>query len=161
IETTDALRINANVPLITDKTELITPEVAMEYLKANKNNRPINWARVEEYAAIMARGDWKLHSQGVVFDTNGNILTGQKRLWAVVKAKVGVYMRVSRGTPPEAARLLDRGTPQTARDLATRETGRKHSPTEVSIMRAYAAMQGNTRPDTDQIANLIEQHAAA
>lgn len=159
IATGDALRVGASVPLITDTTELITPTSAQELLKRNTKNRPINWKRVEEYAAVMARGEWELHAQGIVLDADGNILTGQQRLWAVVYSQVNVYMRVSRGNPPSTARLLDRGVPQSSRDLASRETGRKHSPTEVSIARGYCALMGNLRPSTDLLAETVAMSA--
>ena len=127
LESKDAMRINGEIPLIVDTTELITPAIAQEMLKHNKTNRPINWRKVEEYADLMAHDQWKLHSQGIIFDPDGNILTGQKRLWAVVYSGKDVLMRVSRGCPADTVRILDRGTPQTARDMASRETKRKHT----------------------------------
>lgn len=160
METKDALRVNAPVPLIVDTTELITPETAREMLKKNTRNRPINWKKVEEYAAIMKAGKWELHAQGIVMDTEGNILTGQKRLWAVVYAGINVYFRVSRGNPASAATLLDRGTPQTARDLASRNTERKHSPTESSIARAIAVLTGVTKPSVDDLADIMTNYSA-
>jgi hypothetical protein len=159
LETNDAIRVNAPVPLIVDKTVLITPEMAREMLKKNQRNRPINWKKVEEYADIMKAGKWVLHAQGIVLDAHGNILTGQKRLWAVVYSDVSVYFRVSTGNPESSARLLDRGTPQTARDLASRDTERKHSPTESSIARAIAASIGQSRPSVDLLAELMATYS--
>lgn len=125
----------------------------------NTANRPINWRKVEEYASQMRSGQWRLHAQGIILDTNGNVLTGQKRLWAVVYSGVNVYMRVSRGNPPDTARVIDRGDAQSARDLATRLTGRKHSPTESSIARALCALMGNGRPTTDQLSDVVSAHS--
>lgn len=159
LETADAIRINTDVPLIVDRTVLITPELAREMLKNNKNNRPINWKKVEEYAAIMKRGEWILHAQGIVLDSQGNILTGQKRLWAVVYSGVNVYFRVSTGNPVASARLLDRGTPQTARDLASRDTEQKHSPTESSLARAILMLKGVARPSVDDLARTIADYS--
>ncbi len=159
LQTSHVVRINADVPLITDATELMTPETAYDMLLKNANNRPINWKKVEEYAAIMSAGKWQLHSQGIILDPNGNILTGQKRLWAVIYSNTAVYMRVSRGNPSTVANLLDRGTPQSSRDLASRETGRKHTPIEASIGRAILAMRGIVRPSTDELASAISQYS--
>jgi hypothetical protein len=163
LQTKDAYRIGGptEIPLIVDTTELISPDVAYELLLKNNNNRPINWQRVEEYARIMARGEWALHAQGIILDTSGNILTGQKRLWAVIYSGTAVYMRVSRGNPPTVGKLLDRGTPQSARDLASRGTGRGHSPVEASVARGILALKGNLRPSTDALAATIEAHAEA
>lgn len=159
LETKESFRISGDVPLIVDTTELITPAVAQEMLNHNKANRPVNWKKVEEYAEIMRRGEWALHAQGIVIDTNGNLLTGQQRLWAVIYANVSVYMRVSRGNPPEVAKLLDRGRPQSARDLASRDTEKKHSPMESSIARGILALGGNRKPSVDELAATISGHS--
>jgi hypothetical protein len=159
LATSDASRIGGDVPLITDKTEFITPEMAQEMLKRNTNNRPINWHKVEEYADMMKRGEWKLHSQGIILDEKGDILTGQKRLWAIIYSDTPIHMRVSRGCPSDTVRLLDRGTPQTSKDLAARETKRKHSSIEVSISRGLLILQGNNKPSTDAIADIMVERS--
>ena len=155
VETNDSIRLTGDVPLIVDKTELITPNMAHEMLQKNKNNRPINWKKVEEYASAMAKGEWKLHPQGIILDKDGNILTGQKRLWAVIYSDTAVYMRVSRGCSADSARMIDRGTPQTSRDLATRETERKHSQIEASIARGISILNGEKAALPDKIADII------
>lgn len=159
LETKDVIRINADLPLLTDETELVTPDLAREYLKRNKRNRPINWKKVTEYENIMRAGKWALHSQGIIFDAEGNILTGQSRLWAVIHADTAVYMRVSRGNPASVAPLLDRGRPQSARDLATRRTERDHALLEVSLARAISALKGRLRPSTDELAEILTQNS--
>jgi hypothetical protein len=160
LETKDSIRIAGDVPLIVDTTEWITPDIAQEMLQKNKANRPINWNKVEEYSKIMAEGKWKLHAQGIILDPEGNILTGQKRLWALIYSGVqGIYMRVSRGNPKSTANLLDRGTPQSARDLASRITERKHSPVEASIARAICVLKGNIKPSTDEISIVISENS--
>jgi hypothetical protein len=156
---TDALRVNADVPLIVTTTELITPDSAKAMLQRNHKNRPVNWRKVDEYAAQMRAGLWRLHDQGIMLDTHDNILTGQKRLWAVIRAGVNVYMRVSRGNPSDTATLIDRGVPQSSRDLAARETGRQHSPVEVSIVRACLALNGRLSPSPDDLATALEYYA--
>jgi hypothetical protein len=159
LSTADNLRVNAAVPLITTTTELVTPDTAKAMLTKNNKNRPVNWRKVDEYAELMRTGRWRLHDQGIMLDTEDNILTGQKRLWAVIRSGMNIYMRVSRGNPPDTATVIDRGIPQSSRDLAARETGRKHSPTEVSIIRALLVLNGTLKPSTDDLAVALEQYA--
>lgn len=162
LQTEDAIRLDGKIPLIVDKTELITPEIAQEMLHKNNNNRPINWKKVEEYADLMRKGEWKFHSQGIILDSYGNILTGQKRLWAIIYSGVTIPMRISRGCPSDIVRTIDRGTPQSSKDLAARETKRKHSTTEASLARAMLILSG-TKPNTDLIADMLikkERHLA-
>lgn len=152
----DPIRVGADaVTLIVDTTELITPDAARALLTRNHHNRPINWRKVEQYADAMRAGEWRLHGQGIMLDKNENILTGQKRLWAVVYSGVSVYFRVSRGNSPDVATLIDRGDPQTARDLAGRITERRHAPTEISIARAWSALMGNAKPNAEQLALIV------
>ena len=158
---TDPIRVNAPVPLIIDTTELITPDIAKAMLTKNAANRPINWKKVEEYADVMRRGEWRLHAQGIMLDVDGQVLTGQKRLWAVIKAGCNIYMRVSRGNPKDTATLIDRGIPQSARDLASRKTQRLHSPTEVGIARAISVLRGVMRPNQDALADILQERAPA
>ena len=157
-ETKDYIRLGGDVPLIQDTTELISPEIAEKLLRKNKNNRPINWRKVEEYRKLMENNEWKLHAQGIIIDNKGNLLTGQKRLWSIVYSGIPQYMRISRGSPPDTADLIDRGTPQSSRDLASRTTERKHSPTEVSMIRACFALKGKGKPTLDEIAQLMVKH---
>lgn len=158
LSTADNLRVNAAVPLIVTTTELVTPDMAKAMLTKNKKNRPVNWRKVDEYAELMRMGRWRLHDQGIMLDTEDNILTGQKRLWAVIRSGMNVYLRISRGNPPDTAVVIDRGVPQSSRDLAARETGRKHSPIEVSIMRALLVLNGQLKPSTDDLAVALEQY---
>ena len=155
VATSQAERIFENIPLLIDKTEFVSPEIAHEYLKKNKYNRPTNWNRVEQYCDEITAGKWKLTPQGIVFDTEGNLINGQNRLWAIVYSGIGIHIRVSRGSPPEVATLLDRGAPQSARDLATRKTLKRHSPIEASVARAVIAANGKLRPSTDELAERI------
>jgi hypothetical protein len=155
----DPLLVNAPITQIISTTELVTPELAKEWLRSNTRNRPVNWNKVSEYAAAMVAGKWRLHDQGIMFDTNGQLITGQTRLWAIVTSGLNVYLRVSRGNPPEAAVLVDRGVPQSARDLASRQSGRAHSPTEASLARAIAALLGTLRPSKDELADVLSAYA--
>lgn len=158
LQTTQAYRVGGDLPLIEDSTEYITPEAAYTMLLRNTRNRPVQWHKVDEYAAAMQRGEWPLHSQGIILDKDGNILSGQKRLWAIIHAGVGVYMRVSRGNDPSVSDKLDRGTPQSARDLAARRTGRIYSPLELRVVRAIHALETTNSPSTDDLSVLLAAH---
>ena len=157
LASTDAIRINSDIPIISDSTALVSPDDAKQMLEKNKHNRPVNWNKVEEFADIMRRGDWKLHPQGIILDPNGNILTGQTRLWAIIYADVSVYMRISRGSPSDTAFVIDRGRPQSARDLSSRRTERKHSPTEASVARCVCILRGINKPSSDDIASVLTE----
>lgn len=95
----------------------VTPEMATALLAVNKRNRPIRKARVERYAREMASGHWQLNGETIIVSNEGNLLNGQHRLEAVVKAGVPVWMMVTRGVPEKAFSTMDAGLTRTAGDV--------------------------------------------
>ena len=85
----------------TSVVELITPEMAKEYLTHNEHNpRKANRLQVEAYARDLAAGKWQLNGETIVFDANGDLKNGQHRLMAIVKANTPAYVVVVRGIDP-------------------------------------------------------------
>ncbi|HRG39538.1 MAG TPA: hypothetical protein PK289_13490 [Bacteroidia bacterium] len=78
------------------KTEIvkITPEKALQILKHNTKNVPLNNKLIEFYASEMIRGKWQLTGQGISIADDGTLIDGQHRLRAIVKSKVSVQMLV-------------------------------------------------------------------
>jgi hypothetical protein len=88
----------------------ITPEIAAKWLERNhKDNRPLNWRRIEAMANDMRSGNWKLTHQAIAFDGEGTLLDGQHRLNAVVQAGVPVKMLIVRNDAGEFHDPIDRG----------------------------------------------------
>lgn len=82
------------------KTEIITPEMAMDWLENhNPRNRPISEPTVQVYAGDMKNGRWSLTHQGIAFNVNGDLIDGQHRLWAIVFSGKNVEMMVTRDLP--------------------------------------------------------------
>jgi hypothetical protein len=93
----------------------ITPEVAQRYLDRNLRNRHLVDDRVERFAAIIRRGEWKVTHQGVALDEEGGLVDGQHRLAAIVRANKPVSMFVATGVTDFA--VIDVGKPRTAGDI--------------------------------------------
>lgn len=87
---------------MTITQETITPKMAQEYLKCNvANYRSISRQRVMSYSNDMLNGSWQSNGEAIKFDEQGNLLDGQHRLHAIVKAGVPVNMIVIRGLGQE------------------------------------------------------------
>lgn len=95
-------------------SELITPELAAQYLTMNSHNRVLRQPKVNTIAAAITRGEWEHTGQAVQFDTNGVLLDGQHRLWAIVQSGVAVNTEVTRGIAPRAFRVIDTHTTRSA-----------------------------------------------
>lgn len=98
------------------KLEIITPDIAREYLTHNNGNRKIRVAEVESYMREIKRGDFITTHQGVAFDTNGELVDGQHRLMAIALSGIPVEMFVTRNLHPKAKMVVDRGQSRTMHD---------------------------------------------
>lgn len=85
----------------------MTPEWATEILEQHNKRldegkfrqRVINDSTVIMYAGDMKNGRWMLNGQGISFDEDGNLIDGQHRIAAVIRAGVTVPMLVMTGLP--------------------------------------------------------------
>lgn len=106
--------------MIETREELITPEMAKEYLShadGVKKNRPLNKRYIDMYARDMVAGKWKLTHQGIAFDDSGNLRDGQHRLNAIIAANVPVRMMVARGLGENSYAGIDSGFKRSMRDI--------------------------------------------
>lgn len=106
---------------VTSSVETVTPAMATSWLETNSNNRPISQARVSAYVRVMLAGLWLANNQGIGFDTNGRLIDGQHRLWAIVEANIPVRLLVVRGLQPEAHTTIDRGGNRSVAEIMRRE----------------------------------------
>lgn len=99
------------------KIETITPEIAESYLKRNTNNyRSIDSWTVKMYADDMAAGRWQFNGESIRFSKSGELIDGQHRLKAIVKAKVPVKMLVVRDVDDEVS-IYDVGKGRTSAQI--------------------------------------------
>lgn len=102
---------------IVTKVEFITPAIAADYLRHNAVNRPLNHKNVEFYARQMVEGKWMLNGESIVFDNEGNLMDGQTRLNAVIKADTGVEFVVVRGVTSKCFTSFDQGRNRLLSDI--------------------------------------------
>lgn len=96
--------------------EVITPDMAKEYLTHNIVNRKPNKGQVAYYARMMSEGKWLLNGESIVFDNKGNLSDGQHRLMAVMMANVPIQSVVVRDVDCEAFTTIDQGKARSAKD---------------------------------------------
>lgn len=95
----------------------VTPVLATRWLEGNTHNRPVSQAHVDRLAQDILNGRWRLTHQGVAFDTEGLLIDGQHRLWAIIEANTPVQMRVFYNEPPENKGVLDSGERRSNLDI--------------------------------------------
>jgi len=85
----------------------VTPAVAEIWLGHNADNRPLRQAQVDALTGAIQRGEWKLDGSPIRFDTNGNLVDGQHRLWAIIEADTPVEVAVVVGLEPDTRLTVD------------------------------------------------------
>ena len=95
----------------------ITPAEAQRHLNNNRNNRKPRMTVVERYARDMRAGNWSITGESIAIDENGDLLNGQHRLMACVRAGVPFTTVLVTGVPPSAFRNMDTGAKRTIGDM--------------------------------------------
>lgn len=67
---------------------VVTHDMAGDWLDyrsrpGTEHQRKLSATKVNQYTAVMNAGNWKLHPQGLIFDTEGWLFNGQHRLQAL------------------------------------------------------------------------------
>jgi hypothetical protein len=104
----DSVPANADLRLV-----LLTPRVAAAWLERfNKSNRKIQTPHVNSIARDIRGGNWMMNAQPIAFSGdpstgNANLLNGQHRLEAVVKADCPIEVMIATGLDDAAFATFD------------------------------------------------------
>lgn len=128
----------------------ITPDIAQEMLSTSQGNRILrNWY-VNQLAAAMKRGEWRVTSQGIGFDVNGHLRDAHHRLHACIRADTPFPSVVVMGMPSNAYEVTDVGL---LRSYADRLNMNRNI---VDVLRLACTYVLNTpRPTLDQMRPII------
>jgi hypothetical protein len=111
---------------ITMTPEVVTPEMALEYLTRNKaekeregdyRQRPVSKRLVRKFAESIRREEWVFSHQGIALDREGRLFDGQHRLEAVLEAMAPIPLAVWRGIDPANFTVVDIGKTRTVGDM--------------------------------------------
>lgn len=99
----------------------ITPATATEWLKANNHNRPLSPQHVNFITKEIVSGNWQLNGQAIIVSDDENVLDGQHRLHAIIKAGIAIKTIVIYGIQKEAFKTIDTGKKRTGSDALSLE----------------------------------------
>lgn len=120
----------------------ITPEIALELLANNAENRRINEKTVKIYARAMKNGEWKLNGETIKFNST-RLIDGQHRLYACIEAEASFDTFVLADAPDEIFDSIDVGKIRRAGDILGmgphREKNAALLAATIKIIRAYYA----------------------
>jgi hypothetical protein len=96
-------------------------------------NRPRNSARLDALERDIRNGDYRSDvGHFIKFDSNGNLIDGQKRVYAHLNCQQPLKINVHFGLPPESILYIDRGQPRTiaANVTLSFNIGKQRQPTK-------------------------------
>lgn len=126
---------------ITTEVIYVDSAKAEELLAGNTHNRPISEAHVKKLAAAMKAGNFHFTAEPLKWDTNGTLLDGQHRLWALALTP-GVTLKFLAvyDLPTDSQVHMDQGRVRTAADqtqMLGLVSGGTKGNTVVSAIRSY------------------------
>jgi len=94
----------------------ITPQIATQWLRCNKNNRPVRKGHVVFLAQEILNGNWQVNGQPIIIAENEDVLDGQHRLLAVIEAGQPIKTLVVYGIKAQAFSTIDTGVVRSGAD---------------------------------------------
>lgn len=94
----------------------VTPTLAEDWLKKNKNNRDFSEFHVKKLASQMRDGKWQDNGETIKFAIGGELLDGQHRLLAVVRSRSTQRMLIVRGLARDTFATIDVGRKRSSAD---------------------------------------------
>lgn len=92
----------------------VTPDMAIEALSANTNNRKVMPRRVALLVAEIESSRWCETGNTIKFSRDGELIDGQHRLHAIVKSGIGLRLNVALGLDPDTKPIVDAIMPRKA-----------------------------------------------
>ena len=121
---------------------VVSPKMAMEWLKKNHRNRPPHHSRVEAYAEEMRGKRWRLTGDTIKLDATGSLVDGQHRLMACVKSGESFETYVVDGVEASAFNVLDQGVKRTLGHAFGREKKKNYNCLAAAVRVLWVLEQG-------------------
>ncbi len=118
----------------------LTPDLAKRLLDRNVHNRKISEKVVQKYTEEIKAGEWRLTPQGIGLNELGELVDGQHRLSAIIRANQPVPMLLTIGLPAASQEKVDRQRRRTLFD-ALFLAGKASSRQEVEIATCLTRMR--------------------
>lgn len=99
----------------------VTPDMAREWLKKNRFNRPLKPRLVDKYVRQILAGNWQRTHQGIAFDSQGVVLDGQHRLWAIIQTGQAMPLLIFLNESQTAHESIDNGRARSLLDVVRLE----------------------------------------
>lgn len=145
----------------------VTPAMAEDWLRNNFRNRPVSQDVVAAYARDMVNGVWIPTHQGIAFNARDELIDGQHRLLAIVKAGKTIRMMVTYNLPCEiegsemtTMDAVDRGRTRSVADQLKIQHGMPHGTVIAAITRTLGMLCHDARTRRLSVGQTLEIYRA-
>lgn len=135
----------------------VTPQMAEAWLEKNLNNRKIYNTTVQRFIRIIEQGKWELSHQGIAFDTNGKLIDGQHRLWAIVLTGKTVLIQVTFNTAATTRYVIDTGRGRSRADALTISGRTATTPVGAALNFLFKLITGRG-PENDECIDFYDDY---
>jgi hypothetical protein len=104
-------------PKVEIERVFIGPAEARKLLDANPRNRNLNVHVARTYSRLMKEEKWPFVADPIRVDTDGFLMDGQKRMWAVENSGVTLEFVLVTGLAPETQAFMDIGQKRSPGDV--------------------------------------------
>lgn len=112
----------------------ITPDMAREFLKAERYTRGTSAALVRRYARHFINKTWKITSQSLGFNSYGEMIDGHHRCEACVATGLSFDTIVVMGLEPSAAGYIDCGRSRSTNQRLSASSGEKVNQKRIQVL---------------------------
>lgn len=105
---------------VTTIKGMVDPDAARKLLTTMKPNRNLRPSVVDAYARQMPH-DWRDTGESMKIDRDGDLIDGDHRCHAIIKANAPVLMSITIGVDPEDRKYIDVGARRKSSDVLTFE----------------------------------------
>ena len=140
----------------------VTPRMAADWLdKHNTLNRKVRQGKIDQFAHDMLAGNWVLSHQGLAFDIDGRIVSGQHRLHAVVAANMPIQFMIFLNCPLRERAVIDQTSSRSVRDVASLVYADHVSSLHISVCRSMKygmQVRGKTQMTPQETYSYLNKH---
>ena len=126
------------------RLQLVTPQVAKNYLEYNKGNRKVSEKNLYFLTNQMKNDNFLENGESIVFDRDGVLKDGQHRLEAIVKSGKSYYMPIVTGVDSLTMATYDTGKRRNASDVLEL-SGFKSSSAIAALILAINSFHNNSK----------------
>lgn len=143
---------------VTSQWIFVTPEMAQEYLEKQAQNRTLSKTHRDKLVRDILADAFTLSHQGIAFDEGSQLVDGQHRCEAIIEARHGCLMLVTRGLPTASQTNIDTGRKRSWGDIERMRGGSDHH-----MRAAIAAEMGRPKkhPSHEELNELSARHRDA